>query len=118
MLAGKYRFHGHGALKYLFGHGKTYKFRQFSIRTVENKRREDSRVSVVVSKKVVKAAPKRNQIRRRVYEVVRVNWCSIKPSSDMLISVYDRGVLELSPQQLQEDVKQLLTKAGLWVDHN
>ncbi len=118
MLAKKYRFHGHGALKFLFGHGKTYRFKNMSLRIAKNNRREHSRASVVVSKKVLKAAPKRNQVRRRFYELLRLNWQNIQPGYDILVSIYDRNVLDVGYEQLAQEVQAALHQTNLWVDHS
>lgn len=114
MIAGKYRFHGYGALKYLFGHGKTYRFKSMSIRVASNSRRQHSRVAVVISKKVIKASPKRNRVRRRVYEVLRTHWDTIKPSHDFLVTVYDPHYWEVPHEQLEAEIIEALTRSNLW----
>lgn len=114
MLAAKYRFHGYGALKFLFGHGKTFRFRMVSLRVARNQRREHSRAAVVVSKKVLKAAPKRNQVRRRVYEVLRANWDNITPGNDLLVSVHDPQILELDHAALVKELQASLKTAHVW----
>src|SRR5258707_14605139 len=94
MLAAKYRFHGFGALKFVFGHGRTHRFKSFSLRVVHNSRRADSRLAIVVSKKVIKTAPKRNLSRRRIYEALREHWQNIKPAYDIVVSVHDSALLD------------------------
>lgn len=116
MLAAKYRFHGYGALKFLFGHGKTYRFKSVSIRVARNPRREHSRVALVLSKKVLKAAPKRNLARRRVYEIVRTHWDDIVPSHDILISIYDPHVLDMSHDELKQELQHAFAESHLLVD--
>jgi ribonuclease P protein component len=115
MIAAKYRFHGYGALKFLFGHGKTYRFKNFSLRVAKNTRREHSRAAVVISKKVLKAAPKRNQVRRRIYEALRAAWPHIAPGHDLLISVYDPNILEVTHDQLAQELHDALRQAHLLV---
>lgn len=114
MLAAKYRFHGYGALKFLFGHGKTYRFKSLSIRTAKNTRREHSRVAVVISKKVIKSAPRRNQVRRRVFEVIRLDWEQVLPGHDILISIYDPHFLDISHDQLVQELRSAFASAHLW----
>jgi ribonuclease P protein component len=116
MIAGKYRFHGYGALKYLFGHGTTYRFKSVSIRVSKNSRRTHSRVAVVVSKKVIKASPKRNRVRRRVFEVLRTNWGHIAPSHDFLLTVYDPNYWDISHEQLSAELIEALDRSHLWLD--
>lgn len=116
MLATKYRYHGYGALKFLFGHGKTYRFGTVSIRVARNLRREHSRVAVVVSKKVLKAAPKRNQVRRRIYEILRTNWDSVTPGHDLLLSVHNPHIIELTHMALTQELQNALKAAHVWQD--
>lgn len=116
MLAAKYRFHGYGALRFLFGHGKTFRFKNLSIRTAANSRRTHSRVAVVVSKKVIKASPKRNRVRRRVYELLRENWENIKGSHDIIITVYDPAVWDMPAEELKNELLHALRESQLWTD--
>ena len=116
MLSAKYRFHGYGALKFLFGHGKTYRFKSLSIRVAPNSRRTNSRLSVVIGRKVLKASPGRNRVRRRVYEFMRNNWASIKPGYDILISVYDPGLRDSDAQALADELHRALKASGLVVE--
>lgn len=116
MIAGKFRFHGYGALKYLFGHGKTYRYKSVSVRVAPNPRRQHSRIAVVISKKVLKASPKRNRVRRRVYEIIRNNWDHIKPSHDMLLTVYDPNYFEATHQQVEAEIIEAFQRSHLWQD--
>lgn len=116
MLSAKYRFHGYSALKFLFGHGKTFRFKSFSIRVARNPRREHSRVALVVSKKVLKAAPKRNLARRRVYEIVRIHWDDIAPGNDILISIYDPNILDVPHEELKQELQHAFAASHLLVD--
>ena len=111
MLASKYRFHGHAAMRYIFSHGKTYRFKSLSIRVAKNERREVSRAAVVISKKVIKASPKRNRVRRRVFEILRTEWEYIKPAHDMIISVYDVAVLDMPHEELATELRKALQTA-------
>ena len=116
MIAGRYRFHGYGSLKFLYHKGETHRSRSVSLRVVNNPRREESRVAVIVTKKVQKAAPRRNRIRRRVYEIVRTNWSHIKPGHDILISVYDPQAGIMPYSELENTVIGILKQAHVWQD--
>lgn len=109
-----YRFHGHGSLNYLFRNGQTTRSAQLLIRSVENRRRKDSRVTVVVGKKVAKSAVVRNRIRRRVYEVVRRHWDMIPEHVDFSITVLSPEVALIPPDAVQLLVSNALHKAGLY----
>jgi ribonuclease P protein component len=116
MLAGRYRFHGYGSLKFLYHKGQTFRSRSLSLRVAANSRRANSRCAVIVTKKVQKAAPRRNRIRRRVYEIVRTHWDHIKPAHDLLISVYDPQAGTMPYDELEQAVLQLFKQAHIWQD--
>lgn len=113
MIAKKFRFHGYGSLKFVYSKGRTARARYLSLKTVENTRRRESRLAIVVSKKISKRAPERNRIRRRLYEAVRLRWADIKPGQDMVITVFDDRVGTISSQELNKSVEELLTNAKL-----
>lgn len=70
----------------------------------------------MVTKKVQKAAPRRNRIRRRVYEIVRTHWGQLKPGHDMLISVYDPQAGVMPYSELEKAVLQVFKQAHVWQD--
>lgn len=114
MLAKQFRFHGYGSLKFLYNKGKVVRARFCSLKYISNPRREDSRLAVVVAKKVSKKAPIRNRIRRRLYEAVRLHWPMLKPGQDMIITVFDENLANISSTELNKIVVELLTKADLY----
>jgi ribonuclease P protein component len=116
MLAAKFRFHGYGALKFLFGHGKTWRFKSISLRVAPNPRRTNTRVAVVISKKTIKAAPKRNRVRRRVYEVLRTHWNHIKPAHDIVLTVYDPSLWDAPHEQVEAEILEALQRSRLWTE--
>lgn len=116
MLTQRYRFHGYGSLKFLFHKGQMFRSRSVSVRVAANPKRTDSRVSVIVTKKVQKAAPRRNRIRRRVYEVVRTNWDHLAPGHDILISVYDPQAGVMPYAELEKTIVGVFKQAHIWHD--
>ncbi|MCB9822855.1 ribonuclease P protein component [Candidatus Nomurabacteria bacterium] len=114
MLAKQFRFHGYGSLKFLYNKGKVVRARFVNLKYISNPRREDSRLAVVVAKKVSKKAPVRNRIRRRLYEAVRLHWPMLKPGQDMIITVFDENIANISSTELNKIVVELLTKADLY----
>lgn len=113
MLTHKYRFHGHGSLRYLFHKGQTARTRNLMLRYTPNAQRVHSRVAIVVSKKVFKSAAKRNRVRRRLFEIVRHDFESIKGTYDFTITVFSPEVITLPHEQLQHEVRQLLVSAHI-----
>ena len=92
-------------------HGESVRTRVFQLRHL--KRHEgEFKAAVVVSKKVSKSAPLRNRIRRRVYEQLRTNF-KIKDDTSLIISVFHKDVATMPAKKLEEQLQELLVKAGL-----
>lgn len=83
------------------------------IKTIENKKRVHSRCAVVVSKKIYKSAVKRNRIRRRIYEVLRLNLPSITEPHDIIVTVLDKSVISIPHPDLTQQITELLEKESL-----
>lgn len=107
MLSHKFRFHGHGSLRYLYRNGRTARTRSLMLRYSPNKFRVHSRYAVIVAKKIVKAAAKRNRIRRRIYEVVRVHEDMIPEGFDYSITVFSAELLTMPHSDLEREVLDL-----------
>jgi ribonuclease P protein component len=113
MISKKYRFHGHGSLNYVHRNGQTERSAHMMVKFTANSRRENPRFAVVISKKVYKSAVKRNRIRRRIFEIIRLN---IRPDSkvlDVVINVYSPEILDLPADKLSSEVKNLLAAIGM-----
>jgi ribonuclease P protein component len=111
MIRKIFRFHGYGSLKYLFQHGEQARTKFFGIKYVENSRRGQPRVAVIVSKKVAKSAVKRNRMRRRVYEILREHFNFEKPY-DLAITIFSDEVLTISHEELKEQLKKMIAELG------
>ena len=114
MLSQQFRFHGHGSLRYLYRNGLTVRNRNILLKYCENKQRTHSRVAVVVGKKVVKSAVKRNQMRRRIFEVVRRHWDHIPEHYDFSLTVFTAEFLTMTPEEVEQNVIGLLKQARLY----
>lgn len=114
MLAKRYRFHGYGSLRFLYNRGKTVRSRFIGLKFVANPRRQDCRLAVVVTKKISKKAPLRNLMRRRLYEVMRLQWPMILPGHDIILTVFDAEISQLTPGQLNKLIVGLLVKADIY----
>lgn len=71
-----------------------------------------SRFAFVVGIKVSKAAVKRNQIRRRMREIIRSNFKSIKPGYDIMLMARP-GVEKLDFLELEKSLMAALKKLRL-----
>lgn len=76
-----------------------------------NPRRQEYRLAVVVSKKVNKSAVVRNRIRRRLYEIVRLQ--EIQQPYDMVLTVFDEQVASLLAGELEQILLAQLHQASI-----
>lgn len=113
MLEAKYRFHGHGSLRYAYRNGGIVRSRLLTLKFLSNQNRVHSRVAVVVPKKVIKSAPKRNRIRRRLFEAIRIEWTSIAPHHDLIFNVHSAELLTIPFKEVQAELKHLMNAAHI-----
>jgi ribonuclease P protein component len=114
MLAFKYRFHGHGSLRYVYTHGQAVRSRLVTLKYTTHPKRKEPRVAVVISKKVLKSAVGRNRVRRRLYEVVRQELPKIEPSRDLVFIIFSSEIISLPQPELVQMVQQLFTSADVY----
>ena len=110
MLSKKYRFHSRGGVKYTYRHGKTIRTPNISL-VYNNNPRGFIRSAVVVSKKVEKTAVKRNRIRRRVYEAIRLELPKFTKPHDYIFVVYSADVAKMDFEALRELVSSLFSQS-------
>jgi len=113
MIGRAHRFHGYSSLKYVYKHGHTVRGPLFSVKSVLNPRRNEYRFAVVVSRKVNKSAVARNRMRRRLYEALRGLEGEISGSQDMVLTVFQDGILEEPFEKLSKQLKKQLRQAGV-----
>ncbi len=113
MIPFKNRFHGHNSLMYVYKNGQANRSHSMILRSAPNSHRQESRFAVVVSKKTLKSAVRRNLIRRRVYEVIRGILPKLSGVFDIVIIVSTSELINLTPQELREQITQLFDQAGL-----
>lgn len=114
MIPVKYRFHGHGSLRYLFKNAQAVRSRHITIKYIANSRRKHSRFSVVVSKKVHKSAVGRNRMRRRLYELVRLEIPKLNGTYDVALIITNSEVMSMEYVELEAGIRELFTQAGLY----
>jgi len=114
MISNKFRFHGHGSLKYVFANGLAIRSSLFTVKYATNPRRHTPRLSVVVSKKVLKSAVGRNRIRRRLYELGRTEILpNLKNITDVVIITTSSEVATLPATELKTVLTGLFEQANL-----
>ena len=114
MIASKYRFHGHGSLKFLYKNGQAVRSRYFTVRYITNPRRQQPRFAVVISKKVHKSAVGRNRIRRQVYERLRVDVLPRVKNVDIAVIVTNGEALSLAPGDLKSSLDAIFAQIIAW----
>ena len=113
MINRKNRFHGDNSLRSTYSRGQTVRSGPLSLKSIANTKRSDSRIAVVVSKKVHKSAVGRNRIRRRIFEIIRLRLAEFSSNADMIITVFDDSVAEMPAGDLKQMVEQLLNNAKI-----
>lgn len=114
MIPSPLRFHGHNSLRYVYANGKAVRSQAITIKWVKNTHRHNPRISVVVSKKVIKSAIGRNRIRRRVYEYMRLAAEKLNDTYDIVVITTSAELRTMPFEELSGQLDQLLTKADLF----
>lgn len=114
MIPFRFRFHGHGSLRYVYRNGDMVRRRQISVKYSINPRRKKPRFAVVVSKKVLKSAVGRNRIRRRVYEIIRTEMPLLRPDIDVAVMIFSAEVRTEAHAELQRNIQTIFRDAGLY----
>lgn len=114
MIAKNFRFHGHGALRYLYKNADTYRSRYGVIRIITNPKRRSSRLAVVISKKTHKSAVGRNRMRRRVYEILRHELPKFEGNYDVAVIVTNAEVMAVPHDELVRSLQAMLAQAGVY----
>jgi len=113
MIPFKNRFHGHNSVSYVYKHGHIERSRFATLKTTKNPKRKESRLTVVISKKILKSAVKRNRVRRRVYEYLRTQIPNITGAHDIVIIITSPEILISSHQEVTDSIGKMLCSAGL-----
>lgn len=113
MIPYKNRFHGHNSLDYTYKKGQTTRSRLVNIKSTKNNRRLNSRIAVVIGKKIAKSAVKRNLARRRVYEYIRPKINEFDTIRDVVIVITSVELLSLKSADLTKQLDQLFLQSGI-----
>lgn len=114
MIPFKNRFHGHSSLKYVYKNGAVVRSRFATLKSSNNSRRKDSRIAVVVGKKIIKSAVSRNRIRRRVYEYIREQLPRFAHVTDVVVIVSSSELLNMPSSELGSEIEALFEESALY----
>jgi ribonuclease P protein component len=113
MISSSHRFHGRSSLRFVYQRGQTVRGAHVSLRYVRNPRMSSYRAAVVVSRKVSKSAVIRNRIRRRIYEIIRLNTATVVEPYDLVFTVYGEEAAHMSHATLKKILENQLRTAGV-----
>lgn len=113
MIPFKNRFHGHSSLNFVYKNGQAVHGQSVSVRYILNPHRDQSRVAVVVGKKIVKSAVRRNLIRRRLYEYASHRLLALGKVYDIVIIVKSSDSINMSHQEMTQQLDQVFHQAGI-----
>jgi len=111
MIAKKFRLHKKSDFDELAKSSYKFYSNNFVLKFVKNNQ-EINCLATIVSKKISSKAVIRNKIRRRIYEIIRLNMNSFKQGFNIIIFV-KKGVLEMEYAELEKEVLYLFKKARL-----
>lgn len=118
------RFHGHNSLRFVYKNGRAVRSRHATIKITSNPHRKNTRIAVVVSKKVLKSSVGRNRVRRRIYEYVRQQLPNIQGVHDIVIVVSSAELFSMPSTEFSAQFDDLLSQANLyktsknWYNHH
>jgi ribonuclease P protein component len=113
MISRAHRFHGYNALKFVYAHGQTVRGQLLATKYALNPRRRTYRAAVVVGRKTHKSAVVRARIRRRLYEIIRLESVRITQPYDIVILVFSDKVATIEAGKLRTTVVEQLERAGI-----
>ena len=82
-----------------------------SLHVLKGDKVTNTKAAVVVSRKVDKSAVRRNRIRRRVYEYIRMQ--DINPPAEIVVTIYQAEAAQLPAPELNNLLDELFKKAKL-----
>ena len=113
MINFKNRFHGHNSLSFVYKKGQAIRSNWLVIKYVKNTYRQDSRMAVVIGKKVLKSAVGRNRIRRRIYEILRLKLPKLNAVYDIVVVVNSAEVYKSSHKELRTQIDDVFESARI-----
>lgn len=110
MLAKKYRLKNKKEFEKVYKNSKKIKNEFFLLKFQVNNL-NNSRVGIVVPKKMKVTTVKRNKIKRLISEAIRSLWPQIKNGYDMIF-ICQKEVLDF--WQIKKEIKRLLKKVNIY----
>lgn len=112
MLARQYKLKKDNDFKRVFGKGKYCQGDFIRLKYSENNL-DSSRLAIIVSAKVVKKAVERNAIKRRMEEILRLNWQNIKQGFDIILLIQSE-IKGKDYSEIEAEIISLFKRIKLW----
>lgn len=112
MLARKFRLRRSKDCQHVWQSGRSVQVPELRLKFCR-RQEQPVRVAVVVGKKVLKLAVQRNRLRRRLGEIIRLNFALVPPRLDLLVIAKTAKVCELSSPALTEVLQTLLQRISV-----
>jgi ribonuclease P protein component len=113
MISKQHRYHGYNKLTAVYRRGQTARGPLMTLKHLDNPKRTDYRLAVVVSRKVSKSAVVRNRIRRRIFELYRRRSSYFVRQPDMVVTVFSEQIATLDHASLTRMIDNQLRQAGI-----
>lgn len=113
MISKQHRFHGYNKLTAVYRRGQTARGPFMTLKHLDNPKRSDYRLAVVVSRKVSKSAVVRNRIRRRIFELYRRRSSHFVRHPDMVVTVFSEQIATMDHVALAKMVDDQLRQSGV-----
>jgi len=112
MLARRYKLKRDNDFKMVFEKGKYCQGEFIRVKYFKNEL-DFSRLAAVIGSKSFKKATERNQIKRRIEEIIRLNWQTIKPGFDIILIIQPTAKGK-TYQETEAEITALLKKIKIW----
>ena len=113
MFTKKNRLNKKSDFDWVFKKGRSFYTKKLGIKTLKNNL-EDSRFGIIVSTKVAKKAVKRNLLKRRIREALRLRLERIKKGCDFMVIALP-GSAELKYNEVEKEIEQILQKLKAFI---
>jgi ribonuclease P protein component len=114
MIPFRNRFHGHNSLRFVYKNVQAVRSRFATLKSTPNLNRTNPRIAVVISKKVLKSAVRRNRIRRRIYDYIHNQLPRLDKTYDIVMIVTSSELHSMQQTELIEQLEQLFTQSHLY----
>jgi ribonuclease P protein component len=112
MLPRRYKLKKDNDFKKVFKEGKYCQGEFVRIKYFKNEL-DFNRLAVIIGSKSFKKATERNQIKRRIEEIIRLNWQAIKPGFDIILIIQPMAKGK-TYQEIEAELSALLKKIKIW----